>query len=371
MPSSILVVGAGLFGSVCARELTDAGHCCTVIDRRDHIGGNCYSEYDEKSACHRHVYGSHIFHTDKKDVWKYITRFTRFNHYVNRPKVRFGDCLYSFPINLMTLYQVYGVKSPSEAKARLAAECEIIPNPQNMEEWCLSKIGRKLYEIFIEGYTQKQWNRHPRELPADIIKRLPVRLTFDDNYFTHPFQGIPVGGYTAIFERMLKGIQVELGVDFLLGRDRYLADFDHVIYTGPIDEFFDYNEGILEYRSLLFENERLPVRDFQGNALINYTELSIPYTRIIEHKHFDMNFDQMETLITREYPANWRPGDTPYYPVNTVDNQKLYSFYAERAQVEYPSVTFGGRLGLYRYLDMDQVIAEAFVTSSKLKKELR
>jgi UDP-galactopyranose mutase len=359
MKKNILIVGAGLYGSVCARELTDAGHRCVVIEKRDHIGGNCYSEYNAKAGCHQDVYGPHIFHTDNEDVWRYLNRFTRFNHYVNRPKVRFGDKLYSFPINLFTLYQLFGVTTPQEAEAELARHREPIENPQNMEQWCLAQVGREIYETFIEGYTIKQWQMHPRELPASIIRRLPIRLTYDDNYFTHPYQGIPAEGYTAIFERMLDAIEVQTGVDFLQERDRWVNEYDHVIYTGPIDAYFDYSHGALEYRSLEFESELVEVADYQGNAVVNYTEQSVPYTRIVEHKHFDMNLSEPQTLITREYPANWKKGEPQFYPIDTDQSRDLYATYRQMADEISEKLTFGGRLGQYRYLDMDQVVAAA------------
>ena len=359
MGKTVLIVGAGLYGAVCAREFTDAGHRVMVVEKRNHIGGNCYSEYDVQTGCHRHVYGPHIFHTKNEAVWRYMNRFTRFNHYVNRPKVMFKGKLYSFPINLFTLYQLYGVVTPQAALAELEHQREPIVNPQNLEEWCLSEVGREIYEIFVKGYTIKQWGRHPRHLSASIIKRLPIRLTFDDNYFTHPFQGIPVDGYTVIFERLLDGIEVHMGVDFLQDRDRWIEEFDHVIYTGAIDAFFRYSHGVLEYRSLRFESEHKDVADYQGNAIINYTEENVPYTRIVEHKHFDMNFSESKTVITREYPVDWEEGiEEPFYPVDTDRNRELFMTYKRMADLS-GKVTFGGRLGQYQYFDMDQVVAVA------------
>ncbi len=364
MKKTFLIIGAGLYGAVCARELTDAGYLVTVIEKRDHLGGNCYSEYDVQAGCHKHVYGPHIFHTENEDVWRYMNRFARFNHYVNRPKVIFQGKLYSFPINLFTLYQLYGVVTPQEAFAELERQREPVVNPQNMEEWCLSEVGREIYEIFVKGYTIKQWNRHPQQLPASIIKRLPIRLNFDDNYFIHPFQGIPVDGYTAIFTKLFDGIEVHKGIDFLQDRDRWVKEYDHVIYTGPIDAFFRYSHGVLEYRSLKFESEYKNMVDYQGNAIINYTEESVPYTRIIEHKHFNMNFSEPKTLITREYPADWEVGVEPFYPIDTDRNRKLFATYKCMTD-QFSKVTFGGRLGQYRYFDMDQVVAAAlaFVSS--------
>ncbi len=363
MPKKILIVGAGFFGAVCARELTDAGFECLVIERRDHIGGNCYTVFNPEAACHCHVYGPHIFHTDKEEVWNYICGFADFNHFVNRPKVFYRGNLYSFPINLFTLYQLFGVRTPGEGQAYLEKVRWPIQDPKNLEEWCLSQIGKEVYEIFIEGYTRKQWNRHPKELPVGIIKRLPIRLTFDDNYYGHQYQGIPIGGYTALFEKILKGIAVEPGVDFLQDREYWMKNRLLIIYTGALDEFFSYNLGPLEYRTLRFETELLPVADFQGNAVINFTEDSVPFTRIVEHKHFDLSFQEPETVITREYPNNWVPGDPPYYPVNTAESQERLEKYQILAGTEVPRVIFGGRLGAYRYFDMDQVIEAALKTS--------
>lgn len=359
MDKKFLIVGAGLYGAVCARELADAGHHCVVIERRNHLGGNCYTRYDAGAGCHEHVYGPHIFHTGNQVVWEYVQRFALFNHYVNRPKVRYGGRLFSFPINLMTLYQLYGVSTPEEARAKLAELRSPVKNPASMEEWCLAQVGPEIYETFIKGYTLKQWRKHPRDLPASIVQRLPIRLTFDDNYFTHPYQGIPIGGYTAIFERLLSGIEVRLGIDFLEHRDALIDQFDLVIFTGPIDAFFRYSEGILEYRSLRFERKCLDMPDYQGNAIVNYTEEDVPYTRIVEHKHFDLSFAQSKTVVTLEFPDSWEPGKVEYYPVDTERNRELLERYRRKASREVPAVTFGGRLGEYKYYDMDEVIASA------------
>ncbi len=366
MAKRFLIVGAGFFGAVCARELTDAGHHCLILERRDHIGGNCYTVYEPEAHCHRHVYGPHIFHTDKEEVWNYIRRFSVFNHFVNRPKVNYKGRLYSFPINLFTLYQIFGVSTPATAEALLEKIRIPAADPNNMEEWCLSQIGRELYETFIEGYSQKQWNRHPKELPAEIIRRLPIRLTFDDNYFTHPYQGIPVDGYTTLFERILKGIPMEIGVDFLLDKEYWLRDYDLVIYTGALDEFFSYSLDPLEYRSLRFESELLDMPDFQGNAIVNYTDAAVPFTRIVEHKHFDLSPQARKTVITREFPHGWSPGVLPYYPVNTTENRSRFQQYKQLAIREAPRVRFGGRLGEYRYFDMDDVIETALKTSREI-----
>jgi UDP-galactopyranose mutase len=359
MRKTYLIVGAGLYGAVCARQLTDAGHRCLVIERRDHTGGCCFSRYNEEAGCHQHMYGAHIFHTEDDRIWAYINRFARFNHFVNRPKVRYRERIYSFPINLFTLYQFLGVTTPAEAELQLRKLRVPCQDPRNIEDWCLSHVGREIYEKLILGYTIKQWRKHPKDLPVSIIKRLPIRLTFDDNLFSHPYQGIPIGGYSAIFDRLLQGIEVETGVDFLEDRDRWLSLFDHVIYTGAIDAFFRYSEGILEYRSLRFETELIDIPDFQGNAVFNYTDAAVPFIRIIEHKHFDMNYSRSKTLITREYPEDWIPGKEPYYPVETETSRQVLAKYRSRVKELDGKVIFGGRLGEYKYYDMDQVIFAA------------
>jgi UDP-galactopyranose mutase len=358
-PQRILVVGAGLFGAVCARELTDAGCEVVVIEQRDHIGGNCYTRYVEEADCHEHVYGAHIFHTSDERLWAYVRRFAEFNHYVNRVKVNWRDQIYSFPVNLFTLYQLWGVTTPAQAQERLARERVPIAHPANLEEWCLSQVGPQVYERFVRGYTMKQWQRDPRELPASLIRRLPLRLTYDDNYFNDRFQGIPIGGYTALFERLLAGVPVHTGVDFLPEREHALQRYDHIVYTGPIDAFFGYRLGPLAYRSLRFERELLDLPDFQGNAVVNYTDEAVPWTRILEHKHFDLSSRGARTLITREYPADWAPGQTPFYPLGTPESQARYTAYRALADGLSEQVTFGGRLGEYRYYDMHQVIASA------------
>lgn len=361
----VTIVGAGLYGAVCAHELRQAGHDCRVIEKRDHIAGNVFTRWNEPAQCHEHVYGAHIFHTSSDRIWNYVNRFTRFNHFVNRVKARSGDGLYSFPINLFTLHQVFGVMTPAQAEEVMAAERIPCAEPRNMEEFCLSQIGPTLYRMFVEGYTTKQWDRHPRDLPADIIKRLPVRMTFDDNYFNDRYQGIPIGGYTAMVEAMLDGVPVETGVDFLAGRERLSRDADLVIYTGPIDAWFDYAHGHLEYRTLRFERELLPVADFQGNAVINYNDRDVPYTRILEHKHFDLSLSGDHTLISREYPSEWRPGDEPFYPINDARNTAVHAAYRKAAQDLQGKVHFGGRLAEYRYYDMHQVIGAALAWLDK------
>jgi UDP-galactopyranose mutase len=361
-----MIVGSGIFGAVCARELTDAGHTCLVVEKRPHIGGNCYTRAVPDVGCHEHVYGPHIFHTSSRRVWDYVNRFAEFNRFVNRPRVKYRGQVYSFPINLMTLYQVFGVSTPRDAEATLARVREPIANPANLEEWCLSQMGRELYEIFIRGYTQKQWQRDPRDLPASTIGRLPIRATFDDNYYRDRYQGIPVGGYTALFERLLEGVAVETGVDFLADRDRWLRHHDHVVYTGAIDEFFDWQEGALEYRSLRFERELLEQPDFQGNAQINYTDAEVPFTRIVEHKHFDPGQRTPRTLITREFPQEWAQGAVPFYPVRTRPNLDKFDRYRQLVATHALPVTFGGRLAEFRYYDMHMVYAAALTRARHL-----
>jgi UDP-galactopyranose mutase len=357
-----LIVGSGMFGSVCARELTDKGYKCLVIEKRNHIGGNCYTE--NKDGINIHKYGPHIFHTSNKEIWDYINQFAKFNNFVNRPKVFYKNSLYSFPINLFTLHQIYGVTTPEEAKKKLEEVRVKNDNPKNLEEWIVSQVGVDIYMMFIKGYTTKQWGRHPIDLPSFIIKRLPIRFDHNDNYFNDTYQGIPIGGYTQIFEKMLEGIEVRLNEDYLQNKTSFNTLAKKVIYTGPIDAFYDYKFGQLNYRSLKFETERVEVPDYQGNAVINYTELHYPETRIVEHKHFDpvnTNF----TYITREYPREFGEGLDPYYPINDNVNTPIYEKYKALTEKE-SNVIFGGRLAEYRYYDMHQVIGSALHTCKKL-----
>jgi len=355
-----LIVGAGLFGAVCARELTDAGKKVLVIDKRNHIGGNCYTE--EVSGVQVHKYGPHIFHTNSKKVWDYISKFTEFNNFVNRPKVSYKGQIFSFPINLFTLYQLYNVTTPQQAKDKLK-EVSVKTDDDSLEGHMLSTVGPEIYNTFVKGYTTKQWGRSPKNLPSFIIKRLPIRFTYDDNYFNDKYQGIPTCGYTKMFENLLEGIEVKLEVDFLSSSfDR--SDYKKIIYTGPIDAYYDYKYGALEYRSLSFEREILE-GDFQGNAVVNYTEEEVPYTRIIEHKHFSDPKNSI-TVVTKEYPQEFdvAGGTEPYYPVNDIKNNNKYKQYENLSTGE--SVVFGGRLGLYKYYDMDQVIAAALKATEDL-----
>ena len=352
-----LIVGAGLFGAVFAREMTDAGKRCLVIDRRDHVAGNACTETVEGIAVHR--YGAHIFHTNDDAVWDYVNRFARFNRFTNSPIANYKGELYNLPFNMNTFHQMWGVTTPAQARAEIRRQQEASGDgePQNLEEQAIRLVGRDIYEKLIKGYTQKQWGRPCTELPSFIIRRLPVRFTYDNNYFNARHQGIPEDGYTALVERMLEGIPVRLHTDFLHQRQELSALAERVLYTGPIDAYFDYRLGALEYRSLRFETELLDTDNYQGNAVVNYTDAETPYTRIIEHKHFVYG-TQSKTVITREYSAEWRPGDEPYYPVNDGKNAALYQAYRALAQREQ-RVIFGGRLGEYRYYDMDQVVRAA------------
>jgi UDP-galactopyranose mutase len=356
-----LIVGAGLFGAVFAERAMSRGKKVLVIDRREHIAGNCYTE--KRSGIDVHVYGPHIFHTNSEKIWNYVRQFGEFNNFVNRPKVNHYDMIYSFPINLFTLYQLWGVRTPEEARQKLEDVRLKIDDPQNLEDWALSQVGTKLYETFIRGYTRKQWRRDPKELPASIIKRLPIRLNYDDNYFTDAYQGIPVRGYTALIENMLAGAEVVLNVDYLMARDTWDAKAKHTVFTGCLDAFYNCRYGVLDYRSLRFELECHDIADYQGNAIVNYTSEHVPYTRIVEHKHFT-GVRSDETWITREFPVNWRLGDTPYYPINDAQNMARYQQYAELAKQE-SRYTFGGRLAEYRYYDMHQVIGSALAISDK------
>ncbi|MAT69188.1 MAG: UDP-galactopyranose mutase [Planctomycetaceae bacterium] len=354
------VVGAGLYGSVFARCAAEAGKSVLLVDRRDHIGGNCYSERVDGIDVHR--YGPHIFHTNNPWVWEFVNRFAHFNHYRHRGVVRHGDRLFSFPINLATLHQLWGVSTPAEAEAKLAAVREPAGD-DNLESWIVSQVGRELYEIFVRGYTAKQWGRDPRELPSSIIKRIPVRLTWNDWYFDDAYQGIPVDGYTRLFENLLDHdkIRVETGVDFFDERQSLATAGGQLVYSGKIDEFFDYRYGELEYRSLRFETVERP-GDFQGAAIVNYGDGAVPYTRIVEHKHFALQKCD-RTVLTYEYPQAYERGGEAFYPIRDERNAKLYDRYRKLAAST--NVLFGGRLGSYQYYDMHQVIAQAMTAAEK------
>ena len=359
-----LIVGAGLYGAVFAHELTKQGKRCLVIDRRSHIAGNIYTE--NVSGIHVHKYGAHIFHTSDKEIWDYVRQFAQFNHYINSPIAIYKDELYNLPFNMNTFSKMWGIKTPAEAREKIAEQVARlnITDPQNLEEQALSLVGTDVYTKLVKGYTEKQWGRDCRDLPAFIIKRLPCRFTYNNNYFNDPYQGIPIGGYTAMVEKMLAGAEVRLNTDFfdLIKAEPNIAD--RIIYTGCIDEYFQYKLGPLNYRSVRFETEELPMEDFQGNAVVNYTDRDVPYTRIIEHKHFEFG-TQPTTVISREYSAEWKPGMEPYYPVNDAENNALFAQYQTLAEEEQV-VHFGGRLGQYRYYDMDKVIRAALDDLKKL-----
>lgn len=372
MQYDYLIVGAGLYGAVFAHEAVKAGKTVLVVDKRPHIAGNVYTE--DVEGIHVHKYGAHIFHTNKKHVWDYVNRFAVFNRFTNSPVANYHGELYSLPFNMYTFNKVWGVVTPEEAAAKIEEQRTAagITNPKNLEEQAISLVGRDIYEKLVKGYTEKQWGRDCKELPAFIIKRLPVRLTFDNNYFNALYQGIPVGGYTKMVENMLDGIEVRLNVDFLKEREKYEALADRIIYTGAIDAYFDYALGNLEYRSVRFENEILDIPNFQGNAAVNYTDRETPWTRIIEHKWFEFGKDEAgndlpKTVISKEYSSEWKPGDEPYYPVNDEKNNKLYQEYKKMSEKE-EKVIFGGRLGEYKYYDMDVTIRSALNLAESLLK---
>ena len=357
-----LIVGAGLYGAVCAQQLSAHGKSVLVIDKRHHIAGNAYTEKIE--GINVHMYGAHIFHTNNQMVWNYVNQFTVFNRFTNSPVANYKGELYSLPFNMYTFNKIWGVTTTEEAASMIDTQRkEVIGEPKNLEEQAISLVGRDIFERLVKGYTEKQWGRDCEDLPAFVIKRLPVRLTFDNNYFNALYQGIPIGGYTKMVDKMLDGIEVQLGQDYLDNKARFDAMADKVIYTGPIDAYFDFCNGHLEYRSVRFENEVLNIQNFQGNAVVNYTDRDIPWTRIIEHKWFEFGKDENgddvpKTIISREYSSEWQPGDEPYYPVNDEKNGNLYMKYKAMADKE-ENVIFGGRLGEYKYYDMDAVIAEA------------
>ena len=355
-----LIVGAGLFGAVFANEAVKTGKKVLVIDRRKHIGGNVYTE--EIEGIQVHQYGAHIFHTSNQKIWSYVNKFAEFNRYTNSPIARYKDELYNLPFNMNTFHALWGVTTPEEAKTMIeeqisAAQNEAVGEPKNLEEQAIRLAGKDIYEKLVKGYTEKQWGKKATELPAFIIKRLPVRFTYDNNYFNDKYQGIPEGGYTKMIEKMLDGSEIRLGEDFFHNKEEYQEMADKIVFTGMLDEYYEYCYGELEYRSLKFETKLLDQENYQGNAVVNYTEYEVPYTRIIEHKHFEFG-TQKKTVITKEYPATWKKGDEPYYPMNDEKNNKLFSKYLELANKE-TNVIFGGRLGEYKYYDMHQVVEKA------------
>lgn len=357
MKYDYLIVGAGLFGAVFAREAVRRGKKVLVLDRRDHIGGNIYTKETEEIQVHQ--YGAHIFHTSDKKIWEYVNQFAEFNNYINSPIAIYKDELYNLPFNMNTFSKMWNIRTPQEAKDKIQEQIRElnITEPKNLEEQALSLAGRDVYEKLIKGYTEKQWGRDCKDLPAFIIKRLPVRYTYDNNYFNDLYQGIPIGGYNVIIDKLFEGCHIKTGVDYLENKEHYDSLADQVVYTGTIDAYFGYVYGKLEYRSLRFENEVLDEENHQGVAVVNYTDRETPYTRIIEHKHFEFG-TQPKTVITREYPVTWQEGMEPYYPVNDEKNQALYQKYAQLAEGE-KQVIFGGRLGEYKYYDMDKVIESA------------
>ena len=363
-----LVVGSGLFGAVFARQATDAGKKVLVIDKRPNVAGNVYTEKVE--GINFHKYGAHIFHTNNTQVWEYVNRFATFNRFTNSPVANYKGELYSMPFNMYTFNKMWSVVTPEEAAAKIEEQKkEITGEPQNLEEQAISLVGRDIYEKLVKGYTEKQWGRDCKDLPAFIIKRLPVRLTFDNNYFNALYQGIPIGGYTKLVENLLEGIEVRLNEDYLVDKEKWNNLAGKIVYTGAIDAYFDYSLGNLEYRSVRFENEILDMPNFQGNAAVNYTDRETPWTRIIEHKWFEFGKDENgndlpKTIISREYSSEWKPGDEPYYPVNDERNGELYKKYKGLADKE-EKVIFGGRLGEYKYYDMDAVIASALECAKK------
>ena len=358
-----VIVGAGLFGAIFAYEAKKRGKKSLVIEKRDHVGGNIYCKNIEDINVH--MYGAHIFHTNNKEVWNYVNNLCEFNNYINSPVANYKGELYNLPFNMNTFYQLWKVKTPNEAKAKIEEQIrEVnIGEPKNLEEQAIKLIGKDVYEKLVKGYTEKQWGKRATELPAFIIKRLPVRFTFDNNYFNDRYQGIPIGGYNVIIEKLLDGVEVKLNTDFFQEREYFEGIAEKVVFTGMIDEFYNYKFGELEYRSLRFENEILDNENYQGNAVVNYTEYEIPYTRIIEHKHFEYG-TQPKTVITREYPSKWERGSEPYYPINNEKNNSTYLKYKELADKE-KNVIFGGRLAEYKYYDMHNVIEQALVVVKK------
>ncbi|ANY69907.1 UDP-galactopyranose mutase [Paenibacillus sp. BIHB 4019] len=352
-----LIVGAGLYGAVFAHEVKKAGKTCLIIDKRNHIAGNIYTEQVDDIQVHK--YGAHIFHTSNKEIWAYVNQFAVFNRYINSPIANYNGEIYNLPFNMNTFNKMWGVITPDDARKKIEQQRRdnYVEYPQNLEEQAINLVGLDVYNKLIRGYTEKQWGRSCKEIPAFIIRRLPVRFTYDNNYFDDPYQGIPIGGYTSMIERLIKGIEVKLGTDYLIDKVNWDEIADKVVYTGPVDAYFDYKYGVLEYRSLRFETEVLDMPNFQGNAVVNYTDSQTPYTRIIEHKHFEFG-TQPKTVISREYSEEWKRGDEPYYPINDSKNSVLYEKYKALTETK-TNIIFGGRLGEYKYYDMDKVVETA------------
>lgn len=361
-----LIVGSGLWGSVFAHEATKKGFKCKIIDKRTHIGGNIYTEKTEDIQIHK--YGAHIFHTNDLDIWNYINQFANFNNYVNSPIANYKGNLYNLPFNMNTFYQLWKVKTPQEAEQKINEQIKDlnITEPQNLEEQALKLVGKDVYEILIKGYTEKQWGKNCTDLPAFIIKRLPVRFTFNNNYFNDKYQGIPIGGYTSIIQKMLLNIDISTHTNFFENVDYWKSKANKIVYTGKIDEYFNYQFGELEYRTLKFEHQSLPIKNYQGNAVVNFTDVNVPYTRCLEHKHFEFG-TQPSTIITHEYPDKWQKNSEPYYPVNDTKNQQIFKQYQQLALLENHLI-FGGRLAEYKYYDMHQIIASALLA---VKKEMK
>lgn len=359
-----LIVGAGLYGAIFAYEAKKSGKKCLIIDKRSHIAGNIYTEKTEDIQVHK--YGAHIFHTNNREVWRYVSQFAEFNRYTNSPVANYHGEIYNLPFNMNTFNKMWGVVTPDEAMKKIEEQRSesFVKQPQNLEEQAINLVGIDIYEKLIRGYTEKQWGRPCSELPAFIIRRLPVRFTYDNNYFNANYQGIPIGGYTAMIERMIEGIEIKLNTDYLVEKNNWDSLAAKVVYTGPIDAYFDYKFGVLEYRSVRFETEVLNIPNFQGNAVVNYTDSETPYTRIIEHKHFEFG-TQPKTVVSREYSAEWKPGDEPYYPVNDEKNSVLYEKYKASAEKE-SYVIFGGRLGEYKYYDMDKIVEAALQKAKEI-----
>jgi len=367
MKYDYLIIGAGLFGSTFAHQAKKDGKTCLVIDKREHLGGNVYCEKVEDINVHK--YGAHIFHTNDKDIWDFVNQFVEFNRYTNSPLANYEGKLYNLPFNMNTFYQLWGTNTPSQAKEVIQKQIDQIniSSPSNLEEQALSLVGSDIYEKFIKGYTEKQWGCSATELPASIIKRIPVRFTFDNNYFNDKYQGIPIGGYNVLIDGLLEGIETKTGVDYFKDKNQLDTIAKQVVFTGRIDQFFDYRYGQLNYRSLKFKHETLDTANYQGNAVVNFTEQSVPYTRILEHKHFEFG-KQNKTVITKEYPQDWDETKEPYYPINNAQNNEIYNKYKEEAKL-HENVIFGGRLAEYKYYDMHQVIASALKSYKTLKNQ--